>query len=113
MTSWRDDLTNEQLTKVAPELQQWLDGEDADELGLIAGAPGTAKIYARLPEELDPARVDEFLALGLDAEPDMLVVPGIVTRDQLLDIIRHADVIAVNPVRRAEPYGSTAQRGST
>lgn len=112
MTSWRDDLSNEQLAKLAPELQQWLDGEDADALELLAGAPGTARIYARLPEELDPERVDEFLGLGLDAEPDLLALPGTVTREQLLDIIRHPGVIAVNPVRRAEPLDSPAQRGS-
>jgi hypothetical protein len=110
MSSWRDDLTQEQLAKVAPVLQQWLDGEDADALGLITGAPKTAKIYARLPEELDPAHVDEYLGLGLDAEADLLAVPGVVTREQLLEIIRHPGVIAVNPVGRSEPTNPTAQR---
>jgi hypothetical protein len=111
MSTWRDTLTPEQLHKVAPVLQQWLDGKDADELGLISGEPDTAKIYARLSEELDPSRVDEFLGLHLDAEPDMLVVPGVVTREQLLEIIRHTDVIAVNPVGRSQPTNPTAQRG--
>ena len=110
MSSWREALTNEQVAKVAVVLQRWLDGEDADALGLITSEPGTAKIYARLSEELDPARVDELLALGLDAEADMLVVPGIVTRAQLLAIIRQDDVIAANPVGHAPPTNPTAQR---
>lgn len=110
MSTWRDGLTQAQQHKVAIVLQRWLDGEDAGALDLIEGEPGTAKIHARLGEELDPARVDEFRALGLDAEPDMLVVPGIVTRPQLLEIVRHPDVIAVNPVGRSQPTNPTVQR---
>lgn len=108
---WREGLSFEELNKIAPELQQWLDGIEGSTLGLITGESDRVKIWARLLEELDPERTGEFIALGLDAEEDMLAMPGIIDRDQLLAIVRHPEIIALNPVRRSRPAGPATPTG--
>ena len=98
MAAWRDDLDEAQRHKIAPPLAAWLDGPDPGR-----AEPQTVAIWARRLEELLPEQVEEFVALGLDAEEDMLVIPGTVTREQLLAIVRHPEIIAVNPVGRSQP----------
>lgn len=114
MSSWRERLSDTQRNKIAPALQLWLDGRDEAELDLPSREPGIVSVWARVLEELLPEQLDGLIALGLEAEEDMLAIPGSVTREQVTAIAQHPDIIAINPVQRAELLTPpTGQRSPT
>lgn len=111
-------LSNAQSNKLDPRLLSWLGGEDAAELGLLAGHPpaagteagpaaGTVRVGVQFDRPLAERELPRYEALGLTVEAGAEDLFGQVTRQALTDLARDSRVIRIQPTGMSAPSGST------
>jgi hypothetical protein len=94
-------LDDEARARLEERLVRWIEGEEAQPLGLLTDTRGRVRVVARFPEGVWDRDVERLTALGLDVENGDLVATGAFDREGLLALAHDRAVHGIGPVGRA------------
>ena len=109
--AWQTELRRPELGKITEKLWLWLDGDAPEGLDLASlGGEDRLRITAKLDAPLDADQVGLLTSLGLEATEGDDSTTGLLTRQQLLDLAREANVVRIDPAADAEAAQAETDR---
>lgn len=102
--AWQTELRRAELGKITEKLWLYLDGDAPEGVTIsAAGADELVRVTAKLDAPLAADQLGLLTSLGLEAAEGDDSATGLLTRAQLLDLAREANVVRIDPATDDEP----------